>query len=87
MVEPDKAAFRLLGEIGIGRNLGDEDHEPAQIHIGALDAIRHHRFDDLGAEHALIICRGLIRVWAAQMDVVVAEFGHRGLPELAISQE
>ena len=80
MIKADKAAFRLLGEIGVFGNLGDEDHDAAEVHVGALDAVRHHRFDDLGAEHPLIICRRFVWVGAAQMHVVIGEFGHRGLP-------
>src|SRR5438477_87240 len=51
-----------------------------ELHVGALDAVRHHRFDDLGAEHPLVIGGGLIRVRAAEMDVVVGEFSHGVLP-------
>ena len=69
-----------LRERGVGGNLGDEEHHPAQFHVGARKPVRHHRFDDLGAEHALIIGRGLVRVRAAKVHVVIGDFGHRGLP-------
>src|ERR1041384_491611 len=82
MIEPNKAAFRLLGEIGVFGDLGDEDHDPAEIDVGALDAVRQHRFDNLGGEHSTIIGSGLVRVRTAQVDVIVYEFGHRGLPGL-----
>ena len=51
MVEPDKAVFRLLGESAPSGTLAMKWLTPAEPHIRALDAVRHHRFDDLGAEH------------------------------------
>src|SRR2546430_6777460 len=80
MIEADIAAGRLLGERGIGIDLGDEHHDPAKAHIDALAPIRLDRFDDFGAEHALVISRGLFWIGAAQMDMVVTELGHCDLP-------
>src|SRR5438874_2707319 len=55
MVEPDKTALGLFRQSRIGRDLGDKDHDAAELHVGALDAVRHHRFDDLRAERPLVI--------------------------------
>src|SRR2546423_302645 len=54
---------------------GDEDIDPAELEIDARLALLHGA-NDFGAEHALVIARGRLRIGAAQMDVVVGKFGH-----------
>src|ERR1700722_15536656 len=80
MVEPDKTVLRLFGQVGAVRHLGDEVVDPGQPDIGALDTVRHHRADDLRAEHLRVPRGGRVRVRAAQVDMVVAKLGHRRSP-------
>src|SRR4051812_9842414 len=86
MVEPDIAVAGLPRERLTGLDFRDKHHDPAELHIDALAPVGLNGFDDFGAEHALIIARGLFRVGAAQMDMVVSEFGHRSILHVGRSE-
>ena len=60
-----------------GNDRGDEDVHAAEFEVDARLALLHAA-DHLGAEHALIILRGSLRIRAAQVNVVISELGHRG---------
>src|SRR5215216_5814668 len=59
------------------RNRRNKDIGAAKLHVDTRLTLLHGT-EHLGAEHALVIARGRLRVRAAQVDMVVGELGHGG---------
>src|SRR5258708_34892718 len=65
------------------RHRRDEYIGAAKLEVNARLAALHGA-DHLGAEHAFVVAGGRLRIRAAQMDVIVSELGHHGLPSVAV---
>src|SRR3954466_11968550 len=76
MIEPLIGRDRRRVDVALLRHWRDEHVLPADLHVDALLPLLH-RADDLRVEHALVIGCGLLRVAAADMDVVIGESAHR----------
>src|SRR5215467_9114565 len=73
MVEPLVGRGRRRVHVGRGRR--DEDVGTAELEVDTRLALLRGA-QDLGAEHALVPLRRLLRIGAAQMDVVIGERRH-----------
>ena len=72
MVEPLIGRDRRRIDVALLRDRRDEHVLPADLHVDARLALLH-RADDLRIEHPLVVGGGLLRIAAADMDVVVGE--------------